>query len=54
VPGVLADETEALFAWQFRDGACPGGCVREEAERGWCVVPEQVDGGASTSPHREL
>lgn len=44
---MLANETEGLFAWQFGDGACPGDCVREEDERGWCVESESetLEGG---------
>ncbi|KIW12133.1 hypothetical protein PV08_09408 [Exophiala spinifera] len=40
VPEVLLNETEGLFVWQFKDGACPAGCVKDEEDgnrKGWCV-----------------
>ncbi|KAK4935327.1 hypothetical protein LTR10_023589 [Elasticomyces elasticus] len=56
VPEVLANETEGLFVWQFGDGACPAGCVKEDDERGWCVEGggRQVASGKKVSPGREL
>lgn len=38
VEGILEEETDPLFAWQFqRDAACPKGCRRPEDEAG-CVL----------------
>lgn len=37
MPEVLVNETEALFGWQFKDGACPAECVKEDGGNGWCV-----------------
>ncbi|KAL2796183.1 cytidine deaminase-like protein [Aspergillus keveii] len=34
--GVLAEETDRLFAWQFQDGECPVGCSRAEDGLGRC------------------
>ncbi|KAJ0423564.1 cytidine deaminase-like protein [Aspergillus carlsbadensis] len=36
IAGVLAEETDALFAWQFRDGGCPVGCSRVGGGEGRC------------------
>ncbi|KIW95744.1 uncharacterized protein Z519_04329 [Cladophialophora bantiana CBS 173.52] len=40
--GVLANETEELFRWQFADGDCPGGC---EKEGSGCVKSKNSDAG---------
>jgi hypothetical protein len=45
VAGVLANETEGLFTWQFGnpEASCPPGCVREgegEAGHRGCVKGE--------------
>lgn len=38
VGGVLQEETDALFAWQFDEGvACPKGCERAERNGRMCV-----------------
>ncbi|KAL3491101.1 cytidine deaminase-like protein [Aspergillus germanicus] len=34
--GVLAEETDRFFAWQFQDGECPVGCSRAEDGDGRC------------------
>lgn len=36
VEGVLEHEMDRWFAWQFRDGECPKGCMRSEDD----CVPE--------------
>ena len=42
VGGVLAEESEPWFAWQFDgEGKCPEGCVREGEEGGRCVPGEE-------------
>ncbi|KAH8594778.1 guanine deaminase [Bisporella sp. PMI_857] len=39
VGGVLSNETDGLFDWQFDDGRkCPNGCVRNG--EGWCTTEE--------------
>ncbi|OAP59852.1 hypothetical protein AYL99_04854 [Fonsecaea erecta] len=40
---VLANETEALFKWQFADGECPGGCEKEGS--GCVVTSTKLDRG---------
>lgn len=27
IGGVLTDKTDPLFAWQYKNGSCPNGCV---------------------------
>ncbi|KIW80973.1 hypothetical protein Z517_03996 [Fonsecaea pedrosoi CBS 271.37] len=39
---VLANETEALFTWQYKDGPCPGGCEKDGAGGG-CVKSTAVN-----------
>ena len=46
VRDVLANETDELFRWQFRDGECPKGCGRKGKE---CVKVE-----AGEVQHEEL
>ncbi|KAL3448082.1 cytidine deaminase-like protein [Aspergillus insuetus] len=36
IGGVLAEETDRLFAWQFQDGECPVGCSRADDGEGRC------------------
>lgn len=37
IAGVLANETDGLFEWQFDEGkACPKGCMRATAGGRWC------------------
>lgn len=41
---VLEDETNPFFAWQFKGGACPTGCARDDREGGLCVPSSQGNG----------
>ena len=58
VGGVLANETEGLFKWQFGGGECPRGCKREKEPgggRGWCVKDEAEERNSrKTRADREL
>lgn len=37
VEGVLGEEMDRWFGWQFREGVCPQGCMRRESK----CVPEE-------------
>jgi len=58
VSGVLVNETEGLFKWQFGGGECPPGCNREKKESGrmgWCVESESEErNNFETRTDREL
>jgi hypothetical protein len=41
----LGKETEGLFTWQFGEGECPAGCVKEGG-KGGCVKEEGTSGEA--------
>lgn len=43
VKGVLANETDVFYGWQFRaEGKCPKGCAREKGRR--CVPVVEKEG----------